>query len=147
MNKTVVTGVIVAIVFGSGGYYFGSRSVSQSSTQAQLAQNGTGFATRAGAASRAGFGGATFGTILSSGNGSITLQLMGGTSSNAESGTKIVLVNSSTQIEKMASGSLSDLTDGTTVSVNGTANSDGSITATNIQIRPVRLQGIQRPQP
>ncbi|HVU75348.1 MAG TPA: hypothetical protein VHD38_00715, partial [Candidatus Paceibacterota bacterium] len=52
------------------------------------------------------------------------------------SGTRIVLINDATEVTKMAQGSTADLTVGTGVTITGTANSDGSLTATMVQIRP-----------
>ena len=49
---------------------------------------------------------------------------------------KIVLYAPSTEIGKFTTGMLSDIVVGKQIMVNGTANSDGSVTATNIQIRP-----------
>ena len=50
--------------------------------------------------------------------------------------TKIVLVGSSIEITKSAAGSVEDLATGINVTVVGTANSDGSVTAESVQIRP-----------
>ena len=52
------------------------------------------------------------------------------------SGSKIIFFDASTAITKTAVGSASDLALGTQVTVAGTANSDGSVTAKSIQIRP-----------
>jgi hypothetical protein len=50
---------------------------------------------------------------------------------------KIVLLTGTTSINKAATAATSDLTVGETVSAFGTTNSDGSITATNVQINPL----------
>ena len=72
--------------------------------------------------------GATVGTILSSDSGSITVQMQDGS-------TKIIFVTNSTPIMKTLRGTLTDLSVGTPVSITGSANADGSITAQAIQIR------------
>lgn len=80
----------------------------------------------------------TAGEILSNDGTSITIKM-------ADGSTKIVLVSPSTQVMKMAAGSLSDLSTGTNVSVVGSANSDGSVTATSVQIRPAGFATTTRP--
>lgn len=74
-------------------------------------------------------GGFTAGTILSKDATSITVSLMGG-------GSKIIFLDANTKISKQAEGSVADLTAGAQVSVMGAANTDGSINAMTVQIRP-----------
>lgn len=70
-----------------------------------------------------------FGSILSIDNNSITVKLADGSS-------KIVLFSTSTTYANTASATQSDLKVGDNVAVVGAVNSDGSVTATNIQINP-----------
>lgn len=134
-NKLIASIVVSAIVFGGGGYYFGTKSGAS-----QIPQRSAGaFAGRTGGVTGARFGGGgtVFGNIISKDASSITIQLAAGTST--ASGSKIVLFDASTQVQKMVSGSPNDLTVGTNVTAIGTANSDGSITAQSIQIRPAGM--------
>lgn len=70
-----------------------------------------------------------FGSILSMDANSITVKLADGSS-------KIVLLDSSTTYINTVSASQADLKTGTNVAVVGTTNSDGSVTATSVQINP-----------
>lgn len=142
MKKNHVIGVIVALVVVGGASFYAGTSYAKSGTPARGQFNasfttgaGGTFAGRAGmmgTATRAG-GGFTAGKIISSSNGSISIEQQNGSS------TELVLLSPSTQILKQTSGSASDLTDGTEVVVTGTSNSDGSLTASSIQIRPAGM--------
>ena len=77
-------------------------------------------------------GGFTAGEIIAKDDKSVTVKLQNG-------GSKIVFLSDSTEITKSAEGALSDLEIGKNISVNGTTNSDGSVTAHTIQLRPANL--------
>jgi hypothetical protein len=131
MNKTskIISGIVILLVVAGGAFYGGMLyATNQAAATATAARAGfAGRGTRTGAAG-AGF---TAGTILSNDGTSITLQLPASTG-----GSKIILYSSATQIAKTTSGTTKDLTPGTSVNITGTANTDGSITAQSIQIRP-----------
>jgi hypothetical protein len=72
-------------------------------------------------------GGFVSGSIIAQDSNSITVKL-------ADGSTKIVLYSASTTINVAQQGSASDLAVGKDVTITGTANSDGSVTATRIQM-------------
>ncbi len=73
------------------------------------------------------------GQVLSVSDTGMTVKMMDGSS-------RIVVVSGSTQFMKADSASKSDVKTGDSVMVIGTQNSDGSVTAQNVQINPVRMQ-------
>lgn len=146
-NKNqILMAIVLAVVFGGAGFWAGtkfSQISRRTSVQAQFGNgtygnrngnsgtNGTakGAAAGSGLANR---GGQTIGEILSVGEGTITVK-------TADGGSKIVLVSSSTAINKAEAATTADLTAGTTVAVFGNTNTDGSVTATNVQIDPTNM--------
>jgi hypothetical protein len=147
MDSKMIAGVVVgALVIGGGSFYGGMQYSNQSraSLRGQFAAQGAGRGGVAGAGGRFGGAGGGFvaGTILSKDATSITLQLGGPNASstnNGATGSKIVLVNGSTEIGKFTTGTAGDLSVGDQVTVQGSANSDGSVTAQMIQIRPAGM--------
>ena len=140
MMKKYLPIVIVVVVVGAAAFY-GGMQYGQGTANAALQQlrmqafGGANGAGRRGGQNGAGF---TGGQIVSVDAQSITV----GTQNN---GSRIVFFASSTQIMKSAPGTPADLKAGQNVVVSGTANSDGSITAQSIQIRP-QGQGPMMPQ-
>jgi hypothetical protein len=152
-NRSWVVVVVVAVVVGAGSFYGGMRYGESRPPSAEAAmetlgnltpeeaiqafQSGgglgpagpQGFLGGNGPALRRGAGGGFInGDIASTDAESITVQMPDGS-------TQIVFYSDSTAIAKSTEGSASDLAAGTGVTVTGTANSDGSITAERIQIR------------
>jgi len=139
MKKFIVP-IVVAIVFAGAGFYGGIKyDQSQSSTQRQqrAQQFGNGGANgnnafrlngSGGGAGRNG-GGFTSGQIIAKDATSITVKTQDGSS-------KIVFYSNTTSVGKAVNGTPSDLTVGENVTITGTANSDGSVTAQSVQIRP-----------
>jgi len=135
MNKSIVIIIAVTLIVGAGAFYGGMKYAEnkatagrQQRTQQFSGNAGAGFSGGTGGGQRGG-GGFISGEILSKDDKSVTVKLQDG-------GSKIVFLSDSTEITKSVAGALSDLEIGKNISVNGTANSDGSITAQTIQLRP-----------
>jgi hypothetical protein len=132
MNKNIIFALVVIVVAGAS--FYGGTIYAQSGQPAAGTRQFTGqagqFAGRGTAGGMGMRGGFTAGQVVSVGNGSITIQ------SQNSSSTEIVLLSPSTQVLKTVAGALTDLATGASVVVTGSSNSDGSLTAQSIQIRP-----------
>jgi len=132
MKKTLLSILVVAVVVGGGSFYGGMKYAENkavSDRQQRIQQfggSGTGF--RNGGSGNRTAGGFASGEILSKDDKSITIKMRDG-------GSKIIFFSDTTEIGKFVNGALSDLEVGKNIIVNGTANSDGSITAQTIQLR------------
>lgn len=148
MKKTL-PGIIIAIVIVGAGAFFGGVKYAQSKTiggragavsfanmtpeqrQARAQQFG-GTAGSVGArvgGMRGQNGGLIGGEVLSKDDKSVTVKLMDG-------GSKIILLSSSTTVMKASTGSIEDVEIGSQITATGSANTDGTVSAQSIQIRP-----------
>lgn len=133
--KNVKLIAIVLIIAALGGGFFAGMKYQQSQSQAgrsgnfQGARNGT-FGQRGTglSAGRQGYRPVS-GDIISMDDKSITVKLQDGSS-------KIVLLTGTTVYNKSAVVAKSDLKTGEKVVVLGTDNSDGSVTASDVQLNP-----------
>jgi hypothetical protein len=136
MNKTnviavvVIVGIVGVAAFFSGMKYgrkdqpAGNRQI-MANFQGRQFGNGGMQAARGRGASGGGF---VNGEIIKKDDTSVTVKLPDG-------GSKIIFINASSSVLKSTAGSAADLEAGKAVSINGTANSDGSMTAQMIQLR------------
>ena len=134
MNKKLASIAVVALVVGFGaGYYMHPSAAATGSTATR-----TGAGAYTGARGGATAGGILSGTVAAADSGSITLDTRDGSS-------HVVLITPATTVSKSVSGAISDVSIGSTVSVSGTTNSDGSVSATNIQLRPASAMPLTTP--
>lgn len=146
-KTTVIVSVLTALLFGTGGYLIGSSSAANAPTTLaqgdRSGQFGSGMMNGSGTGvnrTRMAGGGFTSGAIIAKDDTSITVETRGG--QTGTSGTKIIFLSASTQITKSTDGAITDLGVGKEVTVTGTANPDGSLTAKTVQLRPENMPGV-----
>ena len=128
-QKELIGAVIIVVVAFYGGMLYGRSGNAAQSTNNGRSFSAAGFGARGTRTN--GMGGAAFGDIIAKDASSITLQMRDG------SGSKIVFYTTATPVMKTVVGTPDDLTVGENVSAMGTPNSDGSISAQSIQVRPI----------
>jgi len=132
-NKKIIYMIVGVIVLA--GTFYGGMTYGGNNVRAAIMSRGLGLGqntTFAGARGTRGvgaFGGATTGQVVAKDSQSITV-------STADGGSKIILINNNTPVSKQASGSMTDIVVGTEISITGTTNQDGSVSAQSVQIRP-----------
>jgi len=134
MKKNLILILIALIIIGAGGFLggmkYGESQALKNLTpekmreifqqRGQTFQRGQVFQGQ-----RQGF---LSGQVISKDERSLTIKLPDGS-------TKIVFISQSTQISKSTEGSIEDIEIGKEISVTGTQNTDGSLTARRIQIQ------------
>ena len=124
-DKNIIIAAVIALLVGGAAGFFGGMKYQQSKSGNQTSQSPNRMGRFGSAGNRNNM--AVRGQIIASDSNSITVKLMDGS-------TKIIVLSSSTMIGKTTTGSISDLTNGANVTVFGTTNSDGSVTAQNVQV-------------
>lgn len=137
-TKVILAATVLLVVFAGGGFYAGikyqqSQRGQPNGLSGNLFRRFGGLDGSMGGAMnqrgvRMGFR-PVVGEIINQDDKSITVELEDG-------GSKIVLVSESTSVNKASQGSKDDLKVGESVAVFGQENSDGSVTAQNIQLNP-----------
>ncbi|MDD4332612.1 MAG: hypothetical protein PHT51_00690 [Patescibacteria group bacterium] len=131
-NLMIIGGVaIIAVLIAFyGGTKYGQRhnqnEFDKNIWQSQMQQPG---GDRQGMRQGSKGNGIANGEIISKDEKSITVKLANG-------GSKIIFLGGETKVNKMAEATITDLEVGKNIMVTGQTNSDGSITAQNIQLRP-----------
>lgn len=149
MVKKLIPFILVAVIIGVGAFFGGMKygeskksaggnfpginNLSAEERQQRIQQMGG--TARNGNGQNVGF---VNGDVISKDEKSITVKLRDG-------GSKIVFYADTTEISKFASGNSSDLEIGKSVTVTGKTNSDGSVTAQSIQVRPATPTDSQQP--
>lgn len=139
-NMMIIAAVVLVVVAAAGGF-FGGMMFQKNQTPVLGAAGRGSFAARLGQGGQNGQNAAfrpVRGQILSMSSNSLTVKMSDGS-------TKIVVLSASTAFMQSTKAALSDVKTGDTVNVVGTANSDGSVTATDIQINPSAQGGFARP--
>jgi len=153
MKNTKVIIPIILVLVGLGAGFFGGiqyRNYQINKARSSFAAGGASGATASGfqrftgrtggTGTGAARGGAVTGSILSVDGNSFTVKLADGSS-------KIVLFSASTTYSNTISAAQTDLKVGGNVMVMGSTNSDGSVTATNVQINPMSFRPQGSPVP
>lgn len=142
MKPMYVVGIaVVAIALGFfGGMQYQKRQVRTTFANGVPGGNGQFFRQAGGrqGGQNVRFGGGNrpvMGEIVNQDEKSMTVKLPDGS-------TKIVILSATTSYNKAEPGSQTDLKVGDSVGVFGTTNSDGSVTAMNVQINPM-MRGMQ----
>lgn len=136
-NKKIVIGVLVCLVVAGLSFWGGMKYGQSKNSNFALNSRQGGFNQNLVAGQNGGRigmrgstgGGFVTGEILSKDEKSMTIKIRDG-------GSKIVFFSPTTKVEKTVDGTIVDASVGKQVTIVGTTNSDGSVVATSIQMRP-----------
>jgi len=125
-NKQLIITFAIVIVFTGIGYFAGTKTSQNKGPGGMAGIKTTGNNNRAG-----GMGGNITGEISSADEKSLTIKMTNGSS-------KIVLLTEKTSVNKATEAAVSDLKVGEKVVIFGSTNTDGSVTAQNVQLNPTQ---------
>lgn len=126
-NQTIIIVILVTVVMAGAGFFGGMQY--QKMQRTSFSANGVNPQGRRFGMNGQNGGAAVRGSVLNSDANSITVKLADGSS-------KIVLLSGTTTITEATMAARTALQTGTQVMAIGTTNSDGSVTATTIQLNP-----------
>lgn len=151
MKKNLIILIVAVLVVGSGSFFAGMAFANRGRAAGPMRfaaddsgnvrymagrngdwggpNGGTAGANRAGRQG-GGFGGLVAGEILKLDGQSLAVKLPDGS-------TRIVLLSEKTAVTKSETGAVTDLATGLSVRIDGSTNSDGSVTAQSVQILPI----------
>ena len=134
IERNMIGGVAAAlIVVAAVSFWAGTKFAASTPAQGAGFARGQGVGGQPGT-QRFGGGGAVSGTVTAKDAQSITIQMRQG-------GSRIVFFGAKTEVGKMIAGTPGDVSVGANVTAVGTQNSDGSVSANSIQIRPAGMAG------
>ena len=133
----IIIAVVLVIIAAAGGF-LGGMMYQKNQTPALSATGRGNFVARFGQNGQNAAFRPVRGQVLNMDANSLTVKLSNGS-------TEIVVLSSSTAFMQSTKAALSDVKTGDTVNVVGTQNSDGSVTAQQVQINPPTQGGMMRP--
>lgn len=139
---SVTTVILITIIVAALGFFGGMQYTKMQRGAGRFGAQGFGQGGPGGGGKFFGNGNGgnrpVMGQVSSIDQKTITVKMPDGSS-------KIIILSSSTAINKQATGTKDDIKTGENILVIGTSNSDGSVTATNIQLHPM-MRGMMRGQ-
>ncbi|MFH0864076.1 MAG: DUF5666 domain-containing protein [Candidatus Gottesmanbacteria bacterium] len=140
MKNYLIIFIIVLVVIAAGSFFAGTKYQASNNRSGNFNFSGGNGQFRRGMGGPGSNGNIARGQIIDVSDNNLTVKLPDGSS-------KIIILSDDSTISKSATGSRSDLKSGETVAVFGTSNSDGSLTAQNVQLNPEMRGGQPTTQP
>jgi hypothetical protein len=138
MSNVIIVIIVTLLVAGGAGFYGGmTYQKGKQPTGPTFARNGNfpgGGLMNVNGRNRGDItgGGMVRGEVTAVSGSTVTVKLSTGSS-------KLVILGSSTTVTTTESATVADVTVGETVAVVGTTNTDGSVTATSVQLNPTDI--------